>query len=102
VREHDEDTKAAIAAIWDAAKPRLAARVAVLKAAVTAAQAGTLEEDERQHAAGEAHKLAGSLGTFGHTEASRLAREVEIALEGDGPFADLVTALAASVDLSEG
>lgn len=43
-----------------------------------ALMAGDLDDDLRSRAAGEAHKLAGCLGTFGFGEGSRIARDLEL------------------------
>lgn len=48
--------------------------------------AGTLAGETRRKAHEEAHKLAGSVGTFGYLEASRLARAVEELFESAGPI----------------
>ncbi|MBN3888438.1 MAG: response regulator [Nostoc sp. JL31] len=52
-------------------------QVAVLEQAKTALLAGNLNEDLQQRALREAHKLAGSMGSFGYPEGSRLARKIE-------------------------
>ena len=53
------------------------ARVESLERAITALQAGTLSEDLRLAAERDAHKLAGTVGSFGFGEGSRLAGEIE-------------------------
>lgn len=52
-------------------------RVAAQETAIVAALAGTLDAATREFAQGEAHKLAGSLGSFGLQAASELAAELE-------------------------
>lgn len=52
-------------------------RLAVLNQAVKALSQGTLGDELQQQALGEAHKLAGSLGSFGFIQASQLAQEIE-------------------------
>lgn len=59
----------------------LSDRLAVLKQAVAALGRGTLSDELQQQAGREAHKLAGSLGSFGFTQASQLAQEIETLLE---------------------
>jgi HPt (histidine-containing phosphotransfer) domain-containing protein len=71
---------AAVAEIWERSKGTIFGRVAVLEQATRALLAGTLDEALRQRAEQEAHKLTGSLGTFGFAQGSRLAREMEHAL----------------------
>jgi DNA-binding response OmpR family regulator/HPt (histidine-containing phosphotransfer) domain-containing protein len=56
-------------------------RLAILKQAVAASGRGTLSDELQQAAVREAHKLAGSLGSFGFTQASQLAQEIETLLE---------------------
>ncbi|OYD90002.1 multi-component transcriptional regulator [Nostoc sp. 'Peltigera membranacea cyanobiont' 210A] len=78
-----------------------AAQVVVLDRAKTALLAGNLNEELHQQALREAHKLAGSMGSFGYPEGSRLARKIEHLLLGDfslspdqiSNFSQLVTAL---------
>jgi diguanylate cyclase (GGDEF)-like protein len=70
--------------------------VDVVEEAVSALLAGHLPPDLRERARREAHKLAGSAGTFGFPRASTLARELELKLESDpapadaGPMAEWV------------
>jgi len=59
-------------------------RVAVQESAIVAALGGTLDAAARELAGREAHKLAGSLGSFGLTEGSRLATELEAAWTANG------------------
>jgi len=54
-----------------------AGQVGVLEQAKTALLAGNLNEELQQQALHEAHKLAGSMGSFGYPEGSRLARKIE-------------------------
>ncbi|MFN6484985.1 MULTISPECIES: response regulator [unclassified Nostoc] len=76
-------------------------QVGVLEQAKTALLAGNLNEDLQQHTLREAHKLAGSMGSFGYPEGSRLARKIEhLLLENSSlsadqisDFSQLVTAL---------
>ncbi|MEH1815697.1 MAG: response regulator [Nostoc sp.] len=78
-----------------------AGQVVVLERAKTALLAGNLNEELHQQALREAHKLAGSMGSFGYPEGSRLARKIEHLLLGDfslspdqiSDFSQLVTAL---------
>ncbi|MBE9226051.1 response regulator [Phormidium sp. LEGE 05292] len=76
-------------------------QLAVITAAKTAFLTGNLDEKLYQSAKYEAHKLAGSLGSFGYPEGSRLARTIEHLLQKKFPlssedmarFVQLVTAL---------
>jgi DNA-binding response OmpR family regulator len=66
-----------INSIWKRFKDKYSDRVTVLEQALAAALDDNLSEDLRQQAKQEAHTLAGSLGSFGFAEASRLSREIE-------------------------
>src|SRR5439155_25490702 len=74
--EMDERLAGALDASWTRGREAQLRRVALHERAVVALLAGTLEDDERHLAIGEAHKLAGSLGSFGLDEGSRLAAEM--------------------------
>lgn len=54
-----------------------AQQVAVLEQATQVLFTGSLSDELRQTARQDAHKLAGSLGTFGYPEGSKLARKIE-------------------------
>ncbi|MCC5611786.1 response regulator [Nostoc sp. CHAB 5834] len=58
-------------------KAKVGSRIAVLKLAADALRKGKLDAQVRQKAEQEAHKLAGSLGSFGFPEGSLLANEIE-------------------------
>ncbi|MEG4218252.1 response regulator [Microcoleus sp. Pol14C6] len=58
-------------------------QIAVLDRAKTALLAGNLATELQQAAKQEAHKLAGSLGSFGYPEGSKLARSAEHLLIND-------------------
>jgi DNA-binding response OmpR family regulator len=58
-------------------KAKVGSRIAVLKLAADALRKGTLDYQVRQKAEQEAHKLAGSLGSFGFPKGSLLANEIE-------------------------
>lgn len=69
--------RAAVAKIWQRTKPINLERLAVIEQAITALQLGHLEAELHHQAQQAAHKLVGSLGTFGLTEGSMLARQLE-------------------------
>jgi HPt (histidine-containing phosphotransfer) domain-containing protein len=61
-----------------------------------------LVEGLREEASHTAHKLAGSLGMYGYDEGTRIAREIEVLLAGDGTrdaarFGNLVAELQRAV-----
>ena len=84
LRKPTEKTRAAVAALWKKFSEQLFERVALLEGAGRAFEKGCLSEEQRQEAKMAAHKLAGSLGTFGLAEGSKLAAEVESILEAGG------------------
>ncbi len=91
----DEEDRAAIAAIWARSQTRLLGRVGVVEGAVAALAARALDDAQRSEATTEAHKLAGSLGTFGLPEGTEIARGIEHALSRpDADAAVLTTAVA--------
>jgi HPt (histidine-containing phosphotransfer) domain-containing protein len=61
-----DELQAAIAALWADARPRMMARVEALE-----------REPDPAKAVVHAHTLAGTLGSFGLSEASEAAREAE-------------------------
>jgi diguanylate cyclase (GGDEF)-like protein len=76
---------AAVAGVWAKYRDQVLARVDVLESAALGLLEGRLDRDARREAEREAHKLAGSVGTFGFAEASRLSREAETMLAGPNP-----------------
>lgn len=71
---------AAVAGVWAKYRDQVMGRVDVLEAAALGLLEGRLDREGRRAAEREAHKLAGSVGTFGFAEASRLSREAEVML----------------------
>jgi len=63
-----QQVHAALAEIWERSKETILGRIAVLEQATAALQEGALEDSLRQQAEREAHKLTGSLGTFGFAQ----------------------------------
>jgi ActR/RegA family two-component response regulator len=96
-----QQTIAALATIWERFQGTMTQRVAVLEQAAMALLEGTLDDELRRQAEREAHKLAGTVGTFGFMEGSRLAREMEHMLQAGArldqthalPLSELVVAL---------
>ncbi len=71
----------ALVRLWDEARPQVLDRITVVEDAVAELVAGALDDGSRERARGEAHKLAGLLGTFGFPAGGAHARELERALE---------------------
>ena len=69
--------------LWQKFLPQMQERVATLRFSATRLASGvSLSAEEQSVAAGDAHKLAGVLGTFGLKEGTELAREAEGLFEG--------------------
>ncbi|MBW4556013.1 MAG: response regulator [Trichormus sp. ATA11-4-KO1] len=81
-----QQTLAAIAGVWQRFQGRIDEQVKVLEQA--AVVANNTEEWRKRLAPAikEAHTLAGSLGTFGLAEGSKLARKIEQLLKSDQPL----------------
>lgn len=71
-----------MAAVWEQSRDLMSSRVATIEEAVIGLVAGDANPGARRDAEREAHKLAGSLGTFGRQAGSDLAREIERLLQG--------------------
>jgi diguanylate cyclase (GGDEF)-like protein len=82
----EQQAKEATDEIWQRLKEKFLSRVAVIKQATTAMLANNLDEELRQLAIAEAHKLVGTLGMFDLDEGSRLAREIEYLFESKQPL----------------
>ncbi len=63
--------------LWEQFKGLVLERVAVMEQAAVALGGGSLEEGLRRRAEIEAHRLAGSLGSIGFPEGTRISREIE-------------------------
>lgn len=75
-------TTAAIAGVWNRFKGKIGEQVEVLAQAAAALSEGKLTTELHAQAEREAHTLAGSLGTFGFSEGSQVARKIERLLQG--------------------
>jgi hypothetical protein len=78
--------KAAVFGLWDRFKGTMFARLGVIEQTYRAALKAPLNEERRRDAEKAAHKLAGSLGTFGLGEGSKLAAKLETMFQGPTPF----------------
>lgn len=77
----EQKTIVAVAQAREQFSIKLSDRFHVLKQAVDAIKTGTLSNDLQHQAEQEAHKLAGTLGTFGLETGSRLAAAIEDLLQ---------------------
>lgn len=68
---------AALQRLWEKYLPEISRRISVLDQAVSAMETGALTSQLRMEAHEAAHKLAGTLGTFGHPQGSRDAHALE-------------------------
>jgi diguanylate cyclase (GGDEF)-like protein len=82
--------------VWHRFKARVSEQVGVLEKAVMALRCQELNQELLQQAIREAHTLAGSLGTFGLQEGSRLARQIEKVFRAEHPLSQ-----GEAVDLRE-
>ncbi|CAD5971692.1 Protein RcaC [Planktothrix tepida] len=93
--------QAEIKKLLDSFRGVISEQIAVLERAKIALLTGKLDPELKQSATLEAHKLAGSLATFGYPNGSHLARMIEHLLIHDSPltsteiaqFSEQVTAL---------
>ena len=100
----EEATRKALATIWKKNLPALRERLDLLYAAAEAAAAGTMTAEQRKEAGATAHKLAGSLGMFGYSRGTDLARQLEQSFDSErllqnAGLAAHVAALRAEVGL---
>lgn len=95
--EAADKTATLLAALWVRNRPMVEERLVTLDRAAAAAAAGALAEELRADAAGNAHKLAGSLGMYGFDEGTRVAREIEVLLSGAAPDAARLSSLIAEL-----
>jgi diguanylate cyclase (GGDEF)-like protein len=89
----DAGLSSAVQQLWEQARPGALGRMDAIDDAVAAVMGGALTDEQRAQAQREAHKLAGSLGTFGLRDATAHAAALESAFEGV-PSRDRVPELA--------
>jgi HPt (histidine-containing phosphotransfer) domain-containing protein len=70
-----------LAGMWDRNQPLIRQRLDTLNQAAEAASTGVSDPDLHHRAIDIAHKLAGSLGMFGFSRGTEIARELETELE---------------------
>jgi HPt (histidine-containing phosphotransfer) domain-containing protein len=71
--------------MWARFLPLIEERGGLLESAAAAVAANRLSIEQQQAACAAAHKLAGVLGTFGLTEGTVLARELETMYSSQSP-----------------
>ena len=85
-------------ALWQKFYPEMVSRLETIAKAITALNKGALPETVRLQAAHAAHKLAGSLGTFGLQDGSTAAQEIERLLSENAPTSDVAKEIAKRFD----
>lgn len=83
--------KNSIADLWEKFKDKIWHRIHVLEAAKVALLNQELTPELREQAISEAHKLAGSLGTFGFPTGTNLSRRIENILLTSTLLSDLIS-----------
>lgn len=78
-----QQMQALIAKVWERAKPNVLEQINQIQKATQALLNDSLDEITHKIAEQKAHKLAGSLGTFGSIEGSELAKKIETIFESD-------------------
>jgi HPt (histidine-containing phosphotransfer) domain-containing protein len=86
----DEKFAQEMAKLWTKYRGAIFQRVDRLEAAALACHQGCLTAEQRQGAVWDAHKLAGSLGTFGFARGGELARQLEHLFQPETIAADRV------------
>jgi diguanylate cyclase (GGDEF)-like protein len=81
----DPTSGEALRAIWQEHRADVMERVGLIERAVAALRKAELDEGLRVEAQRAAHLLIGSVGTFGFTRASEVARELELELSDPTP-----------------
>lgn len=88
-----------VAGLWEKYKEKILEQAASLERACKTLVEGSLDEEGRRAAIRDAHKLSGTLGSFGFPEGSQAAHEIERLLEAadhsDPARAGRIHALAA-------
>jgi len=79
------EIQALLAELWQKNIPLFRQRLNALEHAASIVSTGPLPEEARVTAQAEAHKLAGSLGMFGHHQAGDIALEIETILKTPEP-----------------
>jgi HPt (histidine-containing phosphotransfer) domain-containing protein len=71
--------------LWAKFLPEMENRVSILEIAALAHAEGCLTREQGEAAHAAAHKLAGTLGTFGLHRGTELARQAEVAFAEENP-----------------
>ncbi|WP_392533644.1 response regulator [Nostoc sp. C117] len=85
-QSQEQQTLIAVGKVWQRFQGRVDEQMRVLEQAIASLKQNTLDPELRSLAAQEAHNLAGSLGTFGLSLGSKLARNIELLLISNQTF----------------
>ncbi len=77
----DQEVGFALSALWERHRETNLERVSIVEETAAAVVRGSLSDDARNEGVSAAHKLAGSLGTFGFEAGSGIALQVEAMLK---------------------
>lgn len=91
------DVQAAIARLWRESRPLVLKRAGALEQTAAALAAGPVPPARVEAARVSAHKLAGSLGSFGLAAGSELAAAIERELQDGAPDPSRLSQLAAQL-----
>ncbi len=75
--DQTDQTQAALVQAWEIYGPMLQQRASHLQALLIAATQGSITDEWQHQARAEAHKLVGSLGSFGLTHGAQIAKQIE-------------------------
>ncbi len=81
-----QQTLVALAGVWNRFQEKISQQVSVLEQAAAEVLQDTLRPDLRAQAEQHAHTLAGSLGTFGLSKGSQIARKIQHLFEAKKPI----------------
>ena len=76
-RQAQAKVLAVVQQVWDNFKESLGSKMALFEQAIAQLSTGTLDGELRSSAEAEAHRLIGSLGSFGLPQGSEVARQIE-------------------------
>ncbi|HEY9671494.1 MAG TPA: response regulator, partial [Waterburya sp.] len=82
-RQAEAKVMAVVQQMWGNFKESLRSHIVLFERAIAQISTGTLDSELRSSAKAEAHRLIGSLGSFGLPEGSELARQIEQLLEAE-------------------
>lgn len=84
--------------LWQRFLPAILLRVATIQTAIESLAAGHLDGELKANAAQEAHRLAGSLGTFGLARSSGMSSKIESLLSKSDSIQSMAAELTKLLD----